>query len=100
MLKIMVKQKSTLVDQSNVPNIWFQWVDNLLMFGLSLEPKLLFLAFVVDYIQHSMVPPSRLMLRILLILLANKSSVFNLDNYSNDLSGCFFFSCTELLLSI
>ena len=57
MLKIMVKQKSTLVDQSNVPNIWFQWVDNLLMFGLSLEPKLLFwplllITFSIQWYPH------------------------------------------------
>ena len=45
MLKVIVKEKPTLVDQSNVPNIWFQWVDKLLMFGVS---KTYFLAFVVD----------------------------------------------------
>ena len=68
------------------------------MFGLS---KTSFLAFVVDYIQHlEWYPRQDFMLRILLILLANKSSVINLDNYSNDLLGCFFLSCTELLLSI
>jgi len=49
MLKVIVKEKPTLVDPSNVPNIWFQWVDKLLMFGLS---KTSYLAFVVDYIQH------------------------------------------------
>jgi len=49
MLKVMVKEKPTLVDPSNVPNIWFQWVDKLLMFGLI---KTSFLAFVVHYIQH------------------------------------------------
>merc|ERR1711973_878469 len=98
MLKVIVKQKPILVDQSNVPNIWFQSVDKLLMFGLS---KTSFLAFVVDYIQHlEWYPRQDFMLRILLILLANKSSVTNLDNYSNDLLGCFFLSCTELLLSI
>ena len=63
--------------------------------------KISLLAFVVDYIQHlEWYPRQDFMLRILLILLANKSSVINLDNYSNDLLGCFFLSCTELLLSI
>ena len=58
MLKVIVKQRPTLVDQSNVPNIWFQWVDNLLMFGLS--QNFFFSLCCWLHSAFRMVPPSRL----------------------------------------